>query len=749
MEPNSPSSAARTDWTEHLRFGVCAWTHHEAGAPAFLFRALPAPGDLAPLRSAVPWSLHAGFPGSAKPETMAGLADGFRLFYGPPDASDALTCVFPAPGIVLGETSSPQMPSLFSPEFPVKRTADTEWLQVPGANVALLLDRARTPRRFCLAVDPDDHAAAVSAARFHLDRDPAEFFDAALRRRRPFWERHAVADAFRPVAVHALEQLALQLRPPAGAIGFRWSTPDLSGREIMDNNLLLPLVSAWRLVDPAVAAELVKSALCAQRADGSIPGQVWSEGAESSRATAWPLVAQAAAMAWRECMEPEFLDFIAPRLREYVDWALDHFNPNPDRPPGWSSAAQAFVGDTFDVGLAAADLTVFLLGEIDAMVEIARASPRKTLNGDALPDRRAKLQRLLEDFFWNPARHAYVDRYAGGGFIERLTFSAVTPLLLPGLPEPRRASLVRLIAPGGALRTDQGIALWQRWEEDARTPPVRALDQILIIPALQRHGAEYDTVKLDQAVGAALQRHLRETGRLPQDLSRAAEPDAAGADAVPCALAVVAAAGRPRFPDSLRMSAPLGWLERHRAGVLTTAIAVFALCVGAVVLAFLFKRTIPRPSIDALAGLAQRHYREENYGKAIQLYRDLMAGTRNAPAVELRLANALLRRGDLAEAELRYRSVLERDPGSVVAAMNLALTLYRQGRREEAAAIYRRVADGKAGPNSNAVARARVVLELMAEDDATGAGPGEKHDTGLETMKGGVRQGGRGEEPHG
>ncbi len=80
---------------------------------------------------------------------------------------------------------------------------------------------------------------------------------------------------------------------------------------------------------------------------------------------------------------------------------------------------------------------------------------------------------------------------------------------------------------------------------------------------------------------------------------------------------------------------------------------------------------------EASHALADSAYNKEQYGEAINLYREILAGEGNSPEVLYNLGNAYYRRGDVARAVLNYERALRLDPTHPEARANLAFVRSR------------------------------------------------------------------------
>ncbi len=710
-------------WLSGWRLGLSGWTQPSGPDSECSLVTLSRPGELAPRQSPVPWSLHLGFPEELGAPAVRLLPNGFVLSFPHHPRGGAVYAILLEEGVLGGYATARLSPSLFSPEQEVQRAEGIQWLDLGPQNVVLAAPRREGHRTlFCLAYGAESHAILANKARDRLLAPFETLIDAEFAKREPFWSECYVAKPIKPLLSLALEGLAGHLRRPAGQMPFRWSSAFGREDDRVRNNLLFPLTSAWYFLDPEVAADLVKSSLSCLSADGFLPAECGADGSSPSREFAWPLVAQSAALVWDAGSDASFLSYVLPRIGRYLARALAHFDPDQKGVHRWQSAVEAFIPETFDANLASADLTTFLLCEIETFLGMADELPAFTYDRPAMISARDLLRGNLEKFFWDPRTQNFRDRYIGGGRIERPSLSAILPLFYEGLPVRYRKPLLRQAAGRDQFQRREGVPSWLPWEGDPAPPPTRTIHQIILLEALRRSGARNEMRRLIYNLTEAAKMQFHQggltavgVGETPATMTAhllefPADPTVAGS-----ALTLLLASLLQDRSPSRKTSAAVRWLDQHRLTVLSSALGLvligFLVLMGAV----LRRETIPPSTLQALAELARQYSVLGRHDEAIEVYREVLRGSRNNASVEILLGNAFLRKGDLVRAEECFRSVLKRDPKSPMAMMNLGLTLYRLNEMAEAASCYEQFLKAHSRTYPRLAQRAEVALEIVRE----------------------------------
>ncbi|MBN1268489.1 MAG: tetratricopeptide repeat protein [Kiritimatiellae bacterium] len=691
-----------------------AWAHphfEETGTPLCT---LDAVAEIGPPQAPPAWSLHIGPPGAFLGCPVRLLADGFQIEAAMQGGPDSI-CLLDADGTVWGHTTCPTPPYLFSAEREVTEDGNACWVDTEAARILLLRRQTDGGTRFALVRGAHDHELLLQTAEAALARDAQAALDDEFRRRSAFWHRHHPPPARAQLVTSAVETLVRNLRPARGPFPHRWSAaPNPAGGELFDVNQVYPLVLAWNEIDPRVAQDLILSALARQEDDGEIPATCHPDGSASENEACRPLLAQAALAAWSRTHDPDFLQAAAPRLHAFLAWALRHFDPDGRGIHRWRSAEEALVPETFDMDVAAPDVTSFLLAEIEALSELAGHAEGLGSDFMDLSNEHDRLMSSLLAGFWDAGEKCFLDAHSNGEHTSRVTLASLTPLLCLALERIYREALLKEVFPPGRLARPLGVAAWEPWAQDGFEAPVRPLHQVLVLEALRRHGLT-DAIRrlgaiLWSAVSAPTNRGLESSG------------DSVAAAAATAALVVCLQALSDQQEPSLEdVPRSLALLDRHRMLVLGGAVVAFVVAVLAVAFYSLSKTTLTMPTFEALSGLAQRHYAEGRYEEAVRLYEEISRTARGAAPIETMLGNSFFRLGDYGQAERHYREALAKDPNAPAALVNLGLTLYHQGRLDEARACYQQAVElhGTRMP----VVRHRAATALMLIDQMVASAP--------------------------
>jgi hypothetical protein len=623
-----------------------------------------------------------------------------------------LLLTVPEAGVLMGEADAGQPISLQSPDGEIVRTDGLEVVELPEAVVSLRSVRHRDRIRFTLLYDPTAQADFQRVVRRWSDTNPARWLDAALAPYDAFWRRQAGLPG--PDAVLLAENvraLMADLRPAAGPLSLPWVAARSQRGSVFSTNQLFPLVLAWIQIRPRMAMNLVKNVIGNQRVDGSVPALLRPDGRHDIVPTPAPLLAHCALRVWRAEPNRDFFDFAFPALQRYVRWALRYFDPDDRALPHWQEPDEAYVPGTHDAQLVSADLVSFLIGEIDALVEMGSAV---TVGGGDLADLLAYRERLLDTlvrFLWDEAAGAFRDRYIDGPHIARMTLAAAVPVRIAALAADFRAPVLSLLQRSDSLRSDNGLRAWVPWDSDAETPPVLAAHQVMMWDTLSNLAEPGPAGELR----TVLLQNLRANHRLA---SPGAGPGEAGAEdpALSSALTVLLLA-RPGDPmwEGPELAGLFQWMQDHPRIVTGAIVSVVALVLGGIILGSCTRRLMTLQTMETTAGLARRHYADGKMQDAERLYRDVIDSGRYFPGVYHELGNTLHRQERWAEAEANYRLELAKRPDSPAALFNLGLTLYRAQATSNAVEVWQQVTNQYSVRSPKVAERAATALQLLQE----------------------------------
>lgn len=664
------------EWSAGCLLRRSAWraaAHH--GEPAY--RTLSTPGAVS-LRDGDPgWSFHTGVDGGDYGYQFWMIANGWVAGHAK-ESQPRCMAFWSASRAITGFARSPFKPGLFSAEHPVQQGNDLEWLDLPDHHVALLRVPEEKGVRFALAVSHTDHADAVRLARLALRVDPFSVSAKEYAARQRYWTRNASAGPLLKKAhTWALETVVGALRPAEGALPHTWSESETQPGTF-DINRVLPLCMAWGVIDPAVAEDIVRTALSRQQPNGFIPAWARTDGQQAKTEMAWPSLASAVQVVLEHGGEPDFATYALPRLIKFIDHALRRFARQGHF--AWTGKAEAFVPDVFEADTSTVDCAAMLLTEIDTVRKLAAKYPVRGVDLEFIEAERETVFHHLTSRLWDSEEGAFRDRVLSGPFVSRKTIGRFLALGVADIPAPKRSATARRLGRDKDWRNDLGLAQWEPESSKADPPPVSALAQAYLLRATQLGDPQGKAIWYAEALKGCLLRQFKTDGRIASE---------SAPSSVDAALLWVTAT-HPHLQDgsgTLRKNPGrlTLWLDRHRTPVLLITSALVLITLLSIVLTYMFRTNPTGTDIEVLSSIAERHYHDGRYEEAIAIYQDLSRHLPGNVTLHQRLANALYRAGRLEEAETHYRRALAVDYPPPAVLRNLAITLFYLERYEESA----------------------------------------------------------------
>ncbi len=477
--------------------------------------------------------------------------------------------------------------------------------------------------------------------------------------------------------------LRARLRMPEGVISCRWSASDLNAHAL-DLNETLPLTAAWRRLDPEVARDIVRSAFAAQAEDGSLTRAFFPNGTCPVEGAPWPTFCQSTLLLELENPGPDFRSEMLPRLVRYMEWAFRYFDPAETGRPRWRSESESLAPAAWDECLYSADLAALLLAESDALFRLG-VDPDAAVG---IQLRSARVVEELRSFFWDPETHIFRDRYRDGRWVVRITWAAILPLIWRHLPANRAEEASNLLKPNGPLAAEVGIPLWECWSDDPIPPPMPSAQQALLLAGLQLAGRQQTAALVQTRLAEGLERALSRGAPCPADMAATGEVSlrSTGAALVAQVFMFRATRAEAGFEGARQWKR----MEKQRGLIVGGAIAVLLAMMIFVATWWQQRRPPPGPSLEALIGLAQNHYRRGEIDEALRLCRDIVERWDGEAAAGVRFlyANALFRSGHFEEAAKQYQLAATHPEIEPIARFNLAQTTLRLGQRREAIAQF-------------------------------------------------------------
>lgn len=688
-----PAVRPKLPWTGGRILAPSPWQNlDEAWQPRLL--TLPEPGSLTTPGDAA-WTMQVAWSAMPSRHAFDLTAHGYQL-HGP--AGPLATAWMPRNGILVMDLPVAATVSLQSSAYKVEKTGDYEGLDTPETSVVLFVRRGSTGQRVILA----HRMAEQPRLRALMDPwieepivDPWKNSDEPYR---AFWASQPDPPSI--ALARAVDVLAATLRAPSGVIPNWWMLGRNNDGEGYLTADLYSHVRAWAMVNPPVAAHLVKSVLAAQDPSGAVPRIVRPDGFHDRQWAPIPLLARSAWLAWQAEPSREFHDFVMPRLHRYLTWMISYFDPDESGLPVWRDDREAWTPELYQHTIASADLPSLLIAELDALRDLSRVVASGGPSMEYLLGYRSRLNRNLSGFFWNRPACMFQDRYSDGAHVDKVTLAATLPLLDTSLPRDMLQPVSELLQPGGPLRDPRGVREWSEGAEGMSPPLVREEHQLLMLDALDESGAA--------AIAATLRQDLAATF-----LTESLPAMEAGRAALRIAVLGRSVQTTPTF--SL-VSPLLTKLDRRRILVSVGLLVLFGALLLGLIGAYIAKRSFTLQAIETSAGLARRHYLDGNFSEAKRIIGEILDSGRTYPGLYLGLGNAEFKMNQLEAAAEAYRKELEGDGNAVAATLNLALTLVHRQRADEAIPLYQEVTNRFRTANPSVAQQAALALRLLEEN---------------------------------
>ncbi|QHI68199.1 hypothetical protein [Tichowtungia aerotolerans] len=381
-------------------------------------------------------------------------------------------------GILNGLVTGLPMPELSGSEQS-SPTAGETWIRKPGNNTLLLCKESR----FVLITGNLPDELAIAKAEEALDQNFDAIAADETKQRERISKLFSINPRHNPPVALAAETLHQRLRGRTPSIHGVWSTSDGFENETFSLNELYPLTRAWLLLCPETALELVQTALALQLPSGGFPAWINDQGAVSSVAP-WPMMIQSFELAWQKESNSALLKKHLPAMRKYMQWALRYYDPHRDRIPAWQSDMEVFVPNSFERNKATPDLTVMLMGELEALLRLCRKNEYAQTAIDQLNEEHAQLTHTLTSVFWNPETKAFSNVWKDGHILHEPSFGSFTPLCRPDLPAQFKSPLLENFEETHGFPGRDNPSSWKKEQIDDTTH-LPAIQQFMAFDALR------------------------------------------------------------------------------------------------------------------------------------------------------------------------------------------------------------------------------------------------------------------------
>lgn len=583
-----------------------------------------------------------------------------------------------APGLLCGTASGLPMPKLSS-TAEIKTGNGFEWLQ-SGHTIILLLHQET---RFALVCGELSLEHALLKAEEALDGNFEALMQSEADERKNVSRLFGVNPRHNPPVALAAETLTARLRERTVAIHGLWSMAEGFSAEAFSLNELYPLVRAWNIIDPAVALELVQTALALQQSSGGFPSWVEAGGLSSSVAP-WPFIAQSFELVWLNERDPALLKRHLPALRKYAQWVVRRFDPYRDRIPAWQSEQEVFVPGSFERAKATPELTVLLIAELEAVLRLCGESEYAESAVESLTEERDRLIRTLNTVFWSPAAKAFSNVWKEGHYLNEPSFGSFMPLFWRGLDKEKRAALLENFEETHGFPDHHNPASW-KLEEIDDTAHRPAIHQFMAFEAILQ--------STDSTRGLLMLfvRRVREgfAAWFERESIEAARGETGGAPAyalgpVTAALILTVQVEFEREASKTPSAAQLILQWGHRRRFSKTDLRIIFVFLLAILIVHLFYTPPQHRDSNTHVAEAALNYQQGRYTDAMRICRRYP----QAALSHFIQANMLMLAEHPDQAEKLYRQAITQETESPSALFGLALALQMNGNFAQAEKRY-------------------------------------------------------------
>lgn len=581
------------------------------------------------------------------------------------------------PGVLIGMTQGFPLPEFHGEEIHSDESG-VVWLKTNQSQTVYLAKESK----FTLVSGTFPEELALRKAEEALEINFLDHLQEECERREKSVGLFSINPHHNPPVALAAESLRQRLRDRTGAIHGLWSTSDGFDNETFFLNELYPLIRAWRLIEPDIALELAQTAISLQQSTGGFPSWVDCQGVVSAAAP-WPMIIQSFEIAWQITHDSILLKKTLPALRKYMQWALRRFDPHRDGIPAWQSELEVFVPDTFERDKATPDLTVLLIGELEALLRLCEESDHSEAVIETLTDEHTKLTQTLTTIFWNPERKAFSNVWKNGHLLQESSFGSFLPLFWPALPANFKTPLLENFEETHGF-PGQSEPTGRKQEEIEDSPYLPVIHQFMAFESLRcaDRGRALLMLFVRRAragFAAWFERESIEAARLERHQNHSNQP---AYSLGPITAALILTTQHEFQHETKEHTSIRKNIQRliHRLRFTRTDLRIILTVCVAIILVHLLYNNPNRIDISAKMSEALLNYQQGHFSEALQTCRRYPD---NAISQFLR-ANLFMLINDPASAEPLYRQALLAETESPSALFGYALSLQMNGKFTDA-----------------------------------------------------------------
>ena len=266
--------------------------------------------------------------------------------------------------------------------------------------------------------------------------------------------------------------------------------------EAVNINDLFILIRAYSEIDTKKSQNLLEFIFKFQKSDGSIPCEINTNNIPIYNYAPKPFISYISKIVLSKC-DNDFAILIIPKIRKYISWILNYFDPQKKGIHSWKNKNENLVFDNIENDNSS-NLTLLLLNELESLKFIEKKFNYELNDNYDFEKDLNKILANLNNIFWNDSKKSYSNELIDNQIINTSNELFYLPLLCKSIDFRSKELILEKLRVNNYITKYIDINNWRDINLDNKNP--RLFEKLIFFEALQYnelHGElAYDYLRL-------------------------------------------------------------------------------------------------------------------------------------------------------------------------------------------------------------------------------------------------------------
>ena len=290
---------------------------------------------------------------------------------------------------------------------------------------------------------------------------------------------------------------------------------DFTVNNAVNINDLFIFIRAFAVIDNKKSQDLLKLIFKFQKSNGSIPNQINNNVPVYSYSPK-PIIAYLSKVILLN-HDKDFAIFIIPKIRKYISWTLNYFDPLRKGVHSWQNKNEILLSEIYSDNQKNSNLSLLLLNEIESLIFLEDKYNYQITDNYDIENYLNQITSNLSNIFWNDRKKSYSNELINNQIIYKSNELFYLPLLCKSVNLGSKEFILEKLRVNNYVSKYININNWRDIRLDDKNP--KLFEKFIFFEALEfneAHGElSYDYLRFSiNGINKAFQKNNNEISQI-------------------------------------------------------------------------------------------------------------------------------------------------------------------------------------------------------------------------------------------